>query len=110
MNLSAADGAALLAAAVQAAIRERAPTRTVAAVAATVAGTFVSAAARQSPPATRAQARTMDAERANADVEADDPVQLFASLRAHRRTQPSKEKGAAQGCQASGNCCPRPSN
>jgi len=90
MSYLAADGAALVAAAVQAAIRERAPRRTVAAVAAAVTGTLVSATARPCPAATVHKARTLDAQ-GNAEV-VDDPAQLLATLRAVRRAQRQKKK------------------
>lgn len=89
MSYLAADGAALVAAAVQAAIRERAPRRTVAAVAAAVTGTLVSAAARPCV-ATKPKVCTQDAQ--SAAGETDDPAQLLETLRAVRRTQRKKKK------------------
>ena len=90
MSCNAADGAALVAAAVQAAVREGAPRRTIAAVAAAVAGTCLSAAARPfkavKEPAARAQDAPSHAE------EADDPAQLLDRLRAVRRAQRSRKK------------------
>jgi hypothetical protein len=61
MSANAADGAALVAAAVvQATIREHAHRRTVAAVAAVVAGTVLSAAARPGSQATMPKVRTQE--------------------------------------------------
>ena len=92
MSLSAADGAVLIAAAVQAAIRERASNRCISGIAAAVAGQVVTristgqAAARQQPAARTKERRRDPAE------EADDPAELLASLRAHRRAVRAKKK------------------
>ena len=85
MSAIAADGPSLVAAAVQAAIREHAPKRTVAAVAAAVAGTVMSAAVRPSAPATLHKERAQDAQGKAED--SDDPAQLLEKLRAVRRAQ-----------------------
>lgn len=92
MSLSAADGAVLIAAAVQAAIRERASNRCISGIAAAVAGQVVTristgqAAARQQPAA-RSKERWRDPAE-----EANDPAELLASLRAHRRAVRAKKK------------------
>jgi len=83
MSSHAAHGASLVAAAVQAAIREGAPRRTVAAVAAAAVGALASATARTT--ATARDARTQDAPSPTAD--ANDPAQLLEKLRAVRRAQ-----------------------
>ena len=90
MSYSAADGASLVAAAVQAAIRERAPRRTVAAVAAAVSGTVLSAAARPFAPATMHKERAQDAQ--GKAEESDDPGPLLEKLRAVRRAQRQRKK------------------
>ncbi|CAK0862539.1 unnamed protein product [Prorocentrum cordatum] len=90
MSANAADGPSLVAAAVQAAIREGAPRRTVAAVAAAVAGTVMSATARPSVPATMHKERAQDAQGKAED--SDDPVQLLEKLRAVRRAQRLRKK------------------
>ena len=90
MSYSAADGASLVAAAVQAAIRERAPRRTVAAVAAAVSGTVLSAAARPFAPATMHKERAQDAQ--GKAEESDDPGPLLERLRAVRRAQRQRKK------------------
>ena len=91
MSPPPADGtaAALVAAAVQAAIREGAPRRTVAAVAAAVANTAMSAAAQ---PTRRATMPRVPAQEAPVSSEADDPELLLASLRAARRAQRQRKK------------------
>ena len=89
MSALAADGAALVAAAVDAAIKACAPRRTVAAVAAAVAGTCLSAAARPCV-ATKPKVCTQDAQ--SAAGETDDPAQLLETLRAVRRTQRHRKK------------------
>jgi hypothetical protein len=90
MGYNAADGAALVAAAVDAAHRAGAPRRTVAAVAAAVAGTVLSAAAAPRQPATKPQVHTQ--EPPSATLEADNPEKLLASLRAVRRAQRLRKK------------------
>ena len=88
MGPNAADGAALVAAAVQAAIRESAPRRTVAAVAAAVAGTVL--AASKQVPATVHKERAQDAPSV-AEV-SDDPAELLDKLRSVRRAQRQRKK------------------
>ena len=89
MTFPAADGAALVAAAVQAAIHAGAPRRTVAAAAAAVAGIVMSAAARSSAPIPTT--RPQDTPSA-AQEDAGDPAQLLASLRAVRRARRQRKK------------------
>ena len=90
MSHIAADGAVLVAAAVQAAIRERVFLRTVAAVAAAVAGKALSAAA-QPTPAAKPKMHTPEPE-PNLLDEANDPVKLLATLRAVRSAQRARKK------------------
>ena len=90
MSQTAADGAVLVAAAVQAAIRERASLRCVAAVAAAVAGKALSAAA-QPTPAAKPKVHTPEPEPNMLD-EANDPVKLLATLRAVRAAQRARKK------------------
>jgi len=85
MSSHAADGAALVTAAVQAVIQAGAPRRTVAVVAAVVAGTSLSAAARATSPVTKAKAQPPDPQ--STAEEAGDSAQLLASLLAVRRAQ-----------------------
>ena len=101
MSLNHADGAALVAAAVQAAIREHAPRRTVAAVAAAVASVVF--ATRSSPSATRAKATCdrnvssfLKGDTQSAAADNDDPVQLLNSLRAVRSAQRKRKKERKQ--------------
>ena len=89
MSPNAANGASLVAAAVQAAIREGAPRRTVAAVAAAVAGTVLSAGAQV--PATKPVVRTPNAQ-SNDDECSDDPALLLEKLRSVRRAQRQRKK------------------
>lgn len=89
MSPPAADGAALVAAAVQAALREGAPRRTVAAVAAAVAGTVLSAASQSTRLATKPRVLIQEAP---TDAEAGNPEQLLASLRTARRAQRQRKK------------------
>jgi hypothetical protein len=82
----------LMAAAVQAAIRERASNRCISGIAAAVAGQVVTRistgqAAAPQQPAARAKERRRDPAE-----EADDPVELLASLRAHRCAVRAKKK------------------
>ena len=67
------------------------PRRTVAAVAAAVAGTALFAAARPTQPATRAREPPLDT-LSDAEGNAGDPAQLLASLRAVRKAQRSRRK------------------
>jgi hypothetical protein len=90
MSHIAADGAVLVAAAVQAAIRESASLRCVAAVAAAVAGKVLSAAA-QPTPAAKPKKHTPEPE-PNLLDEANDPVKLLATLRAVRSAQRARKK------------------
>jgi hypothetical protein len=89
MSHNVADGAPLVAAAVQAAIRESASVRMVAAVAAAVAGKVLSAAAQPTWHATKRKEHTQDAPMVS---EADNPEQLLATLRAARRAQRHRKK------------------
>ena len=91
MSHNVADGAPLVAAAVQAAIRESASVRMVAAVAAAVAGKVLSAAAQPTWHATKRKEHTPDAP-TGIDVEAGDPVQWLAALRCSRRSQRQRKK------------------
>eukprot|EP00928_Gymnodinium_smaydae_P092396 TRINITY_DN7626_c0_g1_i4.p1 TRINITY_DN7626_c0_g1~~TRINITY_DN7626_c0_g1_i4.p1 ORF type:complete len:199 (+),score=17.91 TRINITY_DN7626_c0_g1_i4:298-894(+) len=88
--MSAADGPAFLAAAVSAAIRAKAPRRTVQAVAAAVASVFVR------PATTRATPRTRAAEPAGAQGRAceedGDAAVLLDTLRAARSAQRRRKK------------------
>jgi len=90
MKPQVVDGVALVAAAVQAAIQAGAPRRTVVVVAAAVAGTSLSAAARPTLSATRAREPPLDPQSAAEDT--GDPAQLLASLRASRRMQRLRKK------------------
>ena len=94
MSPNAVDGAALVQAAVQAAIRAGAPRRTVAAVAAAVAATFVTVAARPHPAATKP--RTHIPETQERAQEEADPAVLLESLRAVRRAQRKRKKERAK--------------
>mmetsp|Transcript_50274 Transcript_50274/g.139588 ORF Transcript_50274/g.139588 Transcript_50274/m.139588 type:complete len:244 (-) Transcript_50274:276-1007(-) len=85
----AADGAALLAAAVGAACRAKAPRRTVQAVAAAVAGVLVRPAAAAAVPRPGA---AVPAGAQSAGPDDSDPVQLLDSLRAARRAQRIRKK------------------
>ena len=100
MSFIAADGAALVAAAIQAAIRERASHRTVAAVAAAVVGSLMSAATRPPPAATKRKVRTPEAQ--SKAEEAGDPAQLLESLRAVRRAQRARKKERRRTAKAAG--------
>jgi len=86
MSYRAADGAALVAAAVRAAIEAKAPRRTVAAVAAAVSGTVVSAATRAASPDIVAK------ESAKIQGGDGDAAELLSSLRAVRAAQRKRKK------------------
>jgi len=90
MKPQAADGAALVAAAVQAAIQAGAPRRTVAAVAAAVAGTSLSAAARSTPTETRARVPPLDPQKPA--EESGDAAQLLERLKAVRKAARLRKK------------------
>jgi hypothetical protein len=89
MSLTVADGAILVAAAVEAAIGKNAPRGTVAAVAAAVAGKVLSAVARNTPAA---KPKVLFSPAPNMPDEANDPVQLLATLRAVRSAQRFRKK------------------
>ena len=103
MSYSAADGYALVAAAVGAAIREKAPKRTVAAVTAAAVGAVLSASARPAPAAAMPKAHPPKAPNLpdNAD---DDPAHLLATLRAVRsRARVRKKQRRREAKQAARN-------
>ena len=80
-------------------IHAHAPRRTVAAVAAAVAGTVLATPARPAQPATLRQTRAQDAQ-SHAEDDGD-PVQLLANLRAVCRAQRKRKKGETPGCKTS---------
>ena len=90
MSHHAAHDAALVAAAVQAAIRERAPRRTVAAVASAAVGALAFGADRPTPLPKANAVHTRDAQ--GEDVADGEPALLLASLRAARRAQRLRKK------------------
>ena len=92
MSPNVADGAVLVAAAIQATIQNSGSVRMVSAVAAAVAGKVLqhqSAAAQPTRLVTKPRVLTQDAPM---DTEADNPEQLLASLRAARRAQRQRKK------------------
>lgn len=97
--MPAADGPAFVAAAVSAAVRAKAPRRTIQAVAAAVAGVFVH------PPTVRATPRTSAAEPARAQGRASemdgDPTELLNTLRAARAAQRRRKKERRRAAKAS---------
>jgi hypothetical protein len=88
--MSAADGPAFLAAAVSAAIRAKAPRRTVQAVASAVAGVFARPATARAAP--RMRATEPAGAQSNAGKEESDPVELLHTLRAARAAQRRRKK------------------
>ena len=90
MVSNAAHGAALVAAAVQAAIREGAPRRTVAAVAAAAVGALAFTADRPSQPTQMHAAPATDAQ-SEAETPAE-PAVWVAKLQAARRAQRRRKK------------------
>ena len=92
MSPNVADGAVLVAAAIQATIQNSGSVRMVSAVAAAVAGKVLqhqSAAAQPTRLVTKPRVLTQDAPMT---TEADNPDQLLASLRAARRAQRQRKK------------------
>ena len=90
MSHQAAHDAALVAAAVQAAIREGAPRRTVAAVASAAVGALAFQADRPVQLPTVNEEHTRDAQ--GMDKDAGDPAVLLTALRAARRAQRLRKK------------------
>jgi len=88
--MSSADGASLVAAAVRAAILAKAPRRTVAAVAAAVAGAFVHRSPAQRPAPTPRAPTGRQA--ATPPAPGDSPEELLQALRAERQAQRRRKK------------------
>jgi len=90
--MSAADGPALVAAAIRASIQSKAPRRTVAAVAAAVASVFRRPLAARATPPTGPVEMPTDTQRAPGAGHDDSPEELLTALRTARRAQRRRKK------------------